>query len=232
VTTDKRGARDLADTSWAHGPVARTVRGWILCYVLRPILEHYTHPTVLGSENLDELEQPVIFAANHSSHIDTPLLLQALPEKWRRRTVVAAAADYFFRNRLIAGAVALVFGAVPIERNARPSRDAAEGLSDLVRSDCNVVVYPEGTRSRDGTMGSLRSGAARMALERDVAVVPICLSGTHAAMPPGRWWPRRHRAIVAFGAPLTPLVGEDHKLLTARLEEALVALRLSLGEET
>ena len=223
MTRNKRGGRARLATSWAFGSVARTVRGWILCYALGPIVDHYTRPSVVGRERLSSVEQPVILAANHSSHMDTPLLLQALPEEWRRRTVVAAAADYFFRNRLTAWSVSLVFGAVPIERQVR-SRDAAEGLGDLVRAQWNVLVYPEGTRSRDGKLGSLRTGAARLALELGVPIVPIRLHGTHEAMPPGRWWPRHHRVAVVFGEPLRPLEGEDHRALTARLTASLVAL--------
>ena len=221
--TAKRRRRPLPDISWAFGSAARTVRGWILCCALGPIVDHYTRPTVVGSERLSEVEQPVILAANHSSHIDTPLLLQALPPEWRRRTVVAAAADYFFRNRLLAWSVSLVFGAVPIERHVR-TRDAAEGLGALVRSKWNVLVYPEGTRSRDGRLGALRTGAARLALELGVPIVPIRLHGTHDAMPPGRWWPRHHRVTVVFGEALRPHDGEDHRALTARLTKAIAAL--------
>jgi 1-acyl-sn-glycerol-3-phosphate acyltransferase len=217
------------DTSWAQSATARFVRRFIHGLVLEPILEVYTHPTVVGRENLAGLDEPVIFAANHSSHIDTPILLRALPVRWRERTVVAAAADYFFRKKPIAWSVALVFGAVPIERQVR-TRDAAESLIDLVQSDWNILVYPEGTRSRDGSMGPLRTGVARLALEHDIPIVPIYVSGTHEAMPPGRWWPRHHKATVAFGPPLTPLAGEDHKALTARLTDALGKLRSSLTE--
>ena len=231
MSRSNAGRRTQRAWTWTHGPGASRVRGWILCYLLRPIVDHYTSPTVMGREHLARTQQPVIFAANHASHIDTPLLLQSLPEDWRRRTAVAAAADYFFRNALLAWAVSLAFGAVPIERHVRLSRGAAKGLNDLVRSDLNVLVYPEGTRSRDGSMGVLRSGAARLALEREVPLVPIYLTGTHEAMPPGRWWPRRHHATIVFGEPLVPRAGEEPKSLTVRLQAALGAMRSSLAKD-
>ena len=65
------------------------------------------------------LDGPVVFVANHCSHVDTPVLLRSLPASWRRRTAVAAAADYFYSRRLLASAVSLAFGTVPLER-ARP----------------------------------------------------------------------------------------------------------------
>jgi 1-acyl-sn-glycerol-3-phosphate acyltransferase len=218
-------ARDrLAAMSWAHRPPAQAVRNGILCYVLGPIVRHYTHPTVVGAENLDGLSHPVLFAANHSSHIDTPLLLRALPPHWRRRTAVVAAADYFFRNPLVAWLVSLAFGAVPVERSNRPSRDSAARLQEVLSAGYSLLVYPEGTRSRTGRMGPLRSGTARLALDSGVPIVPVCLSGTHRAMPPGRWWPRRHPTQVQFGAPIEVQSGDDHRVVTARLESALVTM--------
>lgn len=214
---------------WARRPVAQVVRNGILCYVLGPIVRHYTRPTVLGAEHLAEVAPPVVFAANHSSHLDTPVILQALPDEWRRHTAVVAAADYFFRNRVTAGLVSLTFGAVPIERKSRLSRESTERLSAVVAESWNLLVYPEGTRSRDGEMGVLRSGAARLALEHSVPLVPIALEGTHDAMPPGRLWPRSHPVVVSIGAPICPSTGEDHRSVTAKLHSSLARMRA--GEE-
>ncbi|CAN5723799.1 hypothetical protein BH24ACT26_BH24ACT26_19690 [soil metagenome] len=200
------------------------MRNWILCYVLGPIITLYTHPRVRGLEHLTGLRHPVVFAANHSSHMDTPLLLRALPAQWRRKTVVVAAADYFFRNRALASLVSLAFGAVPIERKAATSRDSAARLNEIVRASYNLVVYPEGTRSRDGTMGGLRSGAARLVLEHAIPLVPVHIHGTHDAMPPGRWWPRRHSVSVSFGPPICASPGDDHRAITGRLKRSLVEM--------
>ena len=64
--------------------------------VTRPAARLLAPATVRGLEHLHHVEGPVIFAANHASHIDTPLLLTTLPVEFRHRTVVAAASDYFF----------------------------------------------------------------------------------------------------------------------------------------
>jgi 1-acyl-sn-glycerol-3-phosphate acyltransferase len=204
----------------------------ILCYVLGPIIRHYTHPRVVGKDNLAALDPPVVFAANHSSHIDTPLLLRALPVRWRLSTAVVAAADYFFRNRLIAGLVSLAFGAIPVDRRTGRSRDSTERLNEVVRSSRSILVYPEGTRSRDGRMGVLRSGAASLALENRIPLVPVHLRGTYEAMPPGRWWPRRNPVTVSFGAPIRPQPGDDRKTLTARLHESLAKLSVEAARDT
>jgi 1-acyl-sn-glycerol-3-phosphate acyltransferase len=207
--------------AWAHGPPAQMIRNAILCYVLGPIISHYTHPRVLGREIFAGLSSPVVFAANHSSHLDTPVILRALPSRWRRETAVVAAADYFFRNRLLAGAVSLAFGAVPVERRSGLSRGSAQRLNEVIAASRNLLVYPEGTRSRNGDMGILRSGAARLAVEHGIPVVPISVKGTHDAMPPGRLWPRHHPVFVRFGPPICPSPDDDHKAVTARLERSL-----------
>jgi 1-acyl-sn-glycerol-3-phosphate acyltransferase len=212
-----------AGLTWAHGPLAQAIRNAILGYVLGPIVGHYTHPRVIGREVLDGLCPPVVFAANHSSHLDTPVILGALPAPWRRDTAVVAAADYFYRNALVAGLVSLAFGAVPIERRSGLQRSSAERLGRVLASAHNLLVYPEGTRSRDGSMGILRSGAARLAVEHKVPLVPIAVRGTHAAMPPGRLWPTHHPVAVRFGSPICPERGDDHKDITVRLKESLGA---------
>jgi 1-acyl-sn-glycerol-3-phosphate acyltransferase len=210
---------------WARRPLAQAIRNGFICYVLGPLLRHYTNPRVLGRESLEQAEAPVVFAANHSSHLDTPLILQALPPEWRRRTAVVAAADYFYRNALVAGLVSLAFGTVPIERKAAISRDSAQRLNDVVRERWNLLLYPEGTRSRDGRMGKMRSGAARLAVEHGIALVPIAIVGSHEAMPPGRAWPRRRPVVVRFGIPITPRPGEDHRALTEKLQVTLEKMR-------
>src|SRR5213082_772562 len=81
------------DTTWARRPAARVARAAILDLAIRPALHLLASPAVDGRERLDTVESPVIFAANHHSHADTGLLLSLLPERFRRRAVVAAAAD-------------------------------------------------------------------------------------------------------------------------------------------
>ena len=85
---------------------------------------------------------------------------------------------------------------------------------------------PEGTRSRNGEIGKLRSGAAVLAAQHGIAIVPIHVTGTHAAMPPGRNWPkrkpgrlvsRRHPVEVRFGAPIWPGEGEHRHDVMARV---------------
>ena len=104
------------DVPWARCLPARVARETILQCGLAPLMGLYTRLRVTGRERFDETPPPVILVANHSSHLDTPMILRALPLKWRQRTAVAAAADYFYKTRAVANAVALIFNTVPIAR--------------------------------------------------------------------------------------------------------------------
>lgn len=199
------------DRPWARALPARLVREAIVRGVFGSIIRSYARVELVGREQLDGLAGPVVFVANHCSHVDTPLLLGALPGRWRRRTAVVAAADYFYADRLLASVVSLAFGTVPLERRAGRGAASTASLAPLVEAGWSLVVFAEGTRSRDGRVGPLRIGAAALAEEHGLPLVPLHVDGTHAAMPIGRRWmvrpgprPRfgRHALRVTFGRPI------------------------------
>jgi 1-acyl-sn-glycerol-3-phosphate acyltransferase len=200
--------RAQLDRPWARTLPARAVRELIICGVLDPIIRCYAHREVRGHEQLARLDGPAIFVANHGSHADTPVLLRALPGRWRRRTAVAAAVDYFYTRPLLAAAVSLAFGTVPVQRHGGGAGTTV--LERLVRDGWSVVVFAEGTRSRDGRVGPLRTGAAVLAAAQRVPLVPVHIAGTRIAMPIGARWMRRpagdrlarHALSVRFGPPI------------------------------
>jgi len=208
VETDELAGRDRP---WSRTQPARAARELLICGVFGLIIRTYSRREVAGLEHLARLEGPVIFVANHCSHVDTPALLRSLPAKWRRRTAVAAAADYFYAKRLLADAVSLTFGTVPLERRGRdPVTDAAH-IRRLLDGGWNLVVFAEGSRSRDGRVARMRTGAAVLAAEHGIPIVPVYIAGTHAAMPIGRHWMvrpegggrrARHTISLSFGPPI------------------------------
>ena len=216
------------DMPWARYAPARLMRETILSGFLAPMMAWYVRRRVEGREVFCHLKPPVVFVANHSSHMDTPAILRSLPRAWRQRTSVAAAVDYFYRNRWVAAAVSLLFSTVPIQRRGGGmEKGSADHLHRLLRQRWNLLLYPEGTRSRDGSRGKLHSGAAVLAAAHGVAILPIYVVGTRAAMPPGRSWPRRWRAglflrrhpiCVRFGPPIRALPGEHRNETMARVQ--------------
>jgi 1-acyl-sn-glycerol-3-phosphate acyltransferase len=225
-----RNMRSL-DVPWARCAPARMVRESILQFVLAPLMNIYTRERVWGREVFDRLPHPVILVANHSSHLDTPTILRALPLPWRQRTAVAAAADYFYKKRGVKELVALIFNTVPLSRDGGGVGNGSTAHVDrLIDQRWNILMFPEGTRSRDGQMHKLRSGAAAIAQQHGIPIVPIYVKGTHDAMPPGRNWPkkrwllaRRFRLEVHFGAPIWPRPDEHRSALMGRVRSFLEA---------
>ena len=211
------------DTDWARKPPARLARAAIIDLAIRPAVHALAQPSVDGRERLDAVDAPVIFAANHHSHADTGLLLSLLPERFRRKAVVAAAADYFFDRRAKGTFHALTFGAVPMERT-RVNRRSAEVATDLLADGWNLVIFPEGGRSPDGWAQEFRGGAAYLAVRSGRPVVPVYIEGTRQMWPKGQRLPRPHKVSVIFGTPITPDPSEDARRLAARLERAVAAL--------
>ncbi len=181
-----------------------------------------------GRDIFDTLDGPVVIVANHTSHLDTALLLTTLPTRWRRKVTVGAAADYFFDAWWRAIGSALVFATFPIERHG-------QGLSDtptkLIEDGWSIVMFPEGTRSPDGWTRRFRPGAAALARAHNIPIVPVAIRGSFAAMPRGRSWPKPGRPAVhvRYGAPLYPRDDENTLALNARMSAAIAAL---LDEDT
>lgn len=208
-------------TDWARRPAARAARAAIQRSALAPLIRFECDVRVHGLDVLEGMSPPVIFIANHTSHLDAPLVVTSLPDGWRERSAVGAAADYFFDVWWRAAATSLAFNAFPVERAGahRSTRLARQLLED----GWNLIVFPEGTRSRDGWTGEFRLGAARLAVDKGVAVVPIGIRGSYQAMPRGKGWPARGRlpVHVRFGRPIRPAGGEDAGSFNARLRAAL-----------
>ena len=211
------------DTAWARRYPARLARAAIVEGVMRPVMAVVADPTRAGVNRLDGLDGPVVFAANHHSHADTPLLMTSIPEPWRHQLVVAAAADYFFASRAGSALSALAIGAVPVERT-RVSRDSGDRIVELIGEGWSLLIYPEGGRSPDGWGQEFRGGAAYLAIRCGVPVVPVHVAGTGRILRKGRNLPRRAKTTVTFGTPLAPHSDENARAFNERLEAAVTGL--------
>lgn len=211
-------------TDWARTPAGRAARKLILRAGFAPLLKYEIDLNVTGAEILDEVAPPVIFYANHSSHLDAPVILTSLPNRWQDSTAVGAAADYFFDVWWRAAATSLAFNAFPVERMG--ARRTLKKGRVLLEEGWSLLVFPEGTRSPDGWMNEFRHGAALMATQNKVPAIPIGLRGTYQAMPKGRGWPLPGRPPVSlrFGRPLFPSDDETAREFSVRMLSALQRL--------
>ena len=166
----------------------------------------------------------MLFIANHTSHLDSAVLLSALPPRLRRRVAVAAAADYFFARPLVGPTVAFLLNAFPFSRTTAV-RPTLEHCAALLDARWSILLYPEGTRSTTGKIGEFKSGVGLLAVELDVPVVPIYLDGLQDILPKGRTVPRRGPVSVTFGQPVSFHGSESIRRCGAPAGKAVAALR-------
>ena len=210
------------DTTWARRYPARLARAAVLDSVGRPAIRAVARPEVNGLDRIDHIGTPVVIAPNHSSHLDTPLLLTSLPDAMRHKTVVVAGGDYFFDRRWKAVMWSFLIAAVPIDR-ARTSRKPICLAVSMLAEGWNVVLYPEGTRSPDGWATPHKAGTALVATRGALPVVPVYLEGTARIIPrEGGLHPGR--TAVTFGPPIWPRQGENVRAFAARVEMGVAAL--------
>ena len=166
--------------------------------------------TCEGLGRLRAIDGPFILAANHTSHADTQAILSVLPSRLRNRTCVAAAQDTFgaaseihslkdIQKTAVEFAVASAFRAFAFDRRGSPLRSLRTAI-ELVDHGWNLLIYPEGTRSRTGIPGEFKPGIGLLAKKTGVPVVPVRVTGSNEILPPGSTVPRPETAHVAFGA--------------------------------
>ncbi len=186
------------DTDFSRKEGVRLARAAVFDTVLAPATRLCTSPTIVNPEGLKDLPTPIIIAANHQSHLDTPLILSILPPHIRHHCIVGAGADYFFDRRLRAYLSATFLGAIPIERS-RPSRTSAELAYRLVGEGWNLVLFPEGGRTPDGLLQPLKAGAAQVAIRTNTPVLPIYIDGTYEIFGKGSGRLRPGKTTITVG---------------------------------
>ena len=212
-----------SDLGWARQEPVRTLRWLIQHSLLLPFTEVMSHPKVEGREWVRELERPVIFAANHSSHADTPLILHALSDRARDRTVVAAAADYWYKRPVLGNIVGLFLNTFPFSRTGG-AQAQLNSASQLLKSGWNLVFFAEGSRSPDGRIHEFKPGVGFLAGETGTPVVPVHIQGAHRIMPKGQKLPLPGPVRVRIGKPMSAHAKEGSREFTARVEKAVRAL--------
>jgi long-chain acyl-CoA synthetase len=228
---------------WPLRPATVALRAVLQQAVLFPVLRRLVWLHVEGEENLRDLPQPVVFAGNHVSHLDAPVVLLALPAAIRRRTAVGALATFYFPpatnpleaafHDLLFDLSSVAFNTFPVPR-ARGFRDSLRYVGFLVDHGWNILIFPEGTRSPAGTMLPFREGIGLLATELQVPVVPFYLHGTYAVQPRGAWLPWPGPVTLRFGAPMR-FPPQGYWDVTHEIEAAVgalaPALELTAGQE-
>lgn len=169
-------------------------------------------------------ESPCVFLANHASNADPPAVVAAIPKR-----VALLAKKELFRIPIFSHAL-LKGGFVPVDRSdPEAARDSVEQAIAQVRQGLSFLIFPEGTRSRDGRLQPFKKGAFVIAITAGVPVVPISVAGSHHVMPkgaigirPGTIRVRFHQALHTTGMTLEDrhrLASDVHRAIASGLPE-------------
>jgi long-chain acyl-CoA synthetase len=205
---------------------------WVL-----PLARAFVWVHVAGREHLRGLKGPVLFASNHQSYFDTPVIFIALGWSWRQRLAPTMRQDFFdahfhprehsplhwFTNSLNYWLALLMFNALPIPQSGVGTRAALRALGRLVEQGWCPLIFPEGRHSRDETIQPFQPGVAMIASRLRIPVVPIRVRGVNRVLPPDSALARPGRVDVTIGAPMS-FEGEDYSAQARMLEERIRSL--------
>lgn len=233
----RAAAEPIDFPSWNRSWPARAVRRLSLPTWILPLARPFMSLTVQGLSNLDDVSGPVIFAANHQSHLDTPAILQALPPRWRYRVAPAMAKEFFsahfhpdqfgwrarLPNSLNYYLSSLFFNAFPLPQRETGTRQTLRYIGTLLGEGLSVLIFPEGKRTDEGEIKPFQAGVGMIASKLEIPVVPVRLEGLDRILHQSWKFPSRGKARVAFGKPMS-LTGSDYGALARQVEEAVKRL--------
>jgi len=230
-------AEPIAFPSWNRAAPVRALRRASLPTWILPLSRIFVALEVRGLEHLAGIDGPVIFAANHQSHFDGPMILQALPPRWRYRVAPAMAKEFFkahfypdqfsMRARLTNGMnyylVSAFFNAFPLPQRETGTRQTLRYIGDLIGDGYSILIFPEGRRTENGEINPFQPGVAMIAARLDVPVVPVRVEGLDRVLHHTWKFPRRGPASVTFG-PAMSLKGNDYAAMARQVETAVRGL--------
>ena len=219
---------------WNRAWPIRIIRRLSLAIWLVPLTRLFAHARIEGLEHLNGLEGPVVFASNHQSHMDVPIILSALPGRWRARVAPAMLKEFFkahfsraehtwwewFTNSLNYSLACFYFNTFPIPQREAGARQTLRYMGELTSGGWSILIFPEGVRAETGDIRPFRGGIGMIASRLDVPVVPVRLDGVDRVLHPTWKMAKPGRVRVAFGAPLR-LRGDDYAALAAEVEASV-----------
>jgi long-chain acyl-CoA synthetase len=204
--------------TWSLNKTTRSVRDIFQRLIIAPLHYMVANPyTIIGEDNLRLINSPVLFVANHCSHMDTLSLNRALSPSLKGKLAVAAAADYFYANKYVGMLASMLLNTFPLAREGAV-RQSMEHCADLIEEGWSVLIYPEGTRSPTGKLLPFKMGAGLLATELRIPVIPIAIDGTHKILPKGKLLPRCKPLTIRVGVPVIvkPETKPDEAILIFR----------------
>ncbi|MCO5143501.1 MAG: AMP-binding protein [Oligoflexia bacterium] len=156
---------------------------------------------VYGLENISD-KSAFVFCPNHTSHFDLLSITSALPASHVKNTFAVAAKDYFFRTAMTSLFARLTVNAIPFDRKGR-ILESMQLCQSALSDGRHLVIFPEGTRSVDGSLQEFKSGVGQLLAGEKCLAVPVYIRGAHKIMPKGSRWPGQGHLEVFFGEPVS-----------------------------
>jgi 1-acyl-sn-glycerol-3-phosphate acyltransferase len=184
-----------------EGGLVSLASHWCWRQLMHFYLRAFHRLSLAGLENFPE--PPFVMVANHASHLDILALASAVPARYFERVHPIAANDAFFTSFASSVFAAFAVNALPLKRKAVRPKDLALLRARLVEDRLIFILFPEGTRSRDGRMAPFKPGIGALLAASEVPVVPCHLAGAFAALPAHRRIPRPLPLSLKVGKPMS-----------------------------
>ena len=223
--------------SWNRHPVVGVIRRLSLAMWILPLARVFAWIQVDGREHLEDIQGPVVFAANHQSHFDVPVILASMPGHIRKTVAPAMSKEFFrahffpegqpwrqvFIKRLNYYLAAFFFNAFPLPQREAGARQTLRYIGEITADGFSILIFPEGVRSQTGEMTTFLGGIGMIGSRLELPVVPVRVEGVHEILHVQDKMARPGRVRVKFGAPMH-LEGDDYAVLAKDVESAVRAL--------
>ncbi|MGH9560250.1 MAG: 1-acyl-sn-glycerol-3-phosphate acyltransferase, partial [Terracidiphilus sp.] len=223
---------------WAQSWPTRIVRAAVFNLLARPAMLLRGWPGVTGRQNLSGLSSPALVISNHVAFFDPAYIIEALQSRFRRKLAIAMdgellesmrnpqAGTPFFRgmaNRAAYWLVISVYNVFPLPLHAG-FRKSFAFAGELVDRGWSVLIFPEGTRTRDGKLSPFRAGIGLLATRLNVPIIPMRLNGVFELKAAGKRWAHPGQIGVAIGSPARFQENDDPEQIARELEQRVAEL--------
>lgn len=231
---DAEVAEPVDFPSWNRAWPVRVIRRASQATWILPLGRVFAWVRVSGLENLKGLTGPVVFASNHQSHFDVPVILMSLPSSWRARIAPAALKEFFkahffpegfssrqiFTNRLNYYLSAFFFNIFPLPQREAGARQTLRYIGEVAGDGYSVLIFPEGVRSQSGDIKPFKPGIGMIGSRLGLPIVPVRIDGADRVLHTSWKWPKPGPVSVTFGAPIR-LSGDNYADLAKQVEQAV-----------
>ena len=221
----RKGQADAAPypyPSWAMRFPATWIRPLVYHLFLLPLSRIMCSVRTIGLEHLRNVNGPALLISNHATHVDAPLIVSALPFRWRLRLAIAMSGEYLrewrSNKKLTYALGAALFNVFPLPRQSGFRKSFAYA-GEAIDRGFSVLIFPEGHETTDGQIQSFKAGIGLLASDLKVPVIPIRLDGLFELKQRRQYFVRPGTVTVTFGEPVQFPPDQTPEEITCELEK-------------